>query len=292
MKLLSPACLIFLSAASAFAPVANRIVAPAGSISTSTRLFSSVSSALPDGVTKSVTKSGNGVPLRLGDVATVKYSCYVPKGDGPSSPFAKSAKQKVVIGDGVMIKGWEVALQTMEVGERSTVRVTDAGQYGYGSEGVPPFVPPGAEIEMDMEILDVEAGLDLSSLSTSDPLKPRTPGAIAAAYKSRQDQAAIEALNEKEGLEGLIEKAKNFYFFGFFEGETGERPPWFLRPSITFPLAFLIVGAAFYVSFVSGAITERGAQKTDELDEIIISSTGLQHSAILASAFLSTALRF
>ena len=79
---------------------------------------------------------------------------------------------------------------------------------------------------------------------------------------------------EKEGLEGFIEKAKNFYFFGLFEGETGQQAPWFLRPSITFPLAFLIVGAAFYVSYVSGAITERGASVTDELDEIILSSTG------------------
>ena len=74
-------------------------------------------------------------------------------------------------------------------------------------------------------------------------------------------------------MEGWIEKGKNFYFFGLFEGETGQKAPWFLRPSITFPLAFLIVGAAFYVSFMSGAITERGAQITDELDEIILSST-------------------
>jgi hypothetical protein len=75
----------------------------------------------------------------------------------------------------------------------------------------------------------------------------------------------------KEGFEGFIEKAKNFYFFGFFEGETGERAPWFLRPSITFPIAFGVVGAAFYISVVSGAISEKGAQVQDELDEIILS---------------------
>ena len=69
-----------------------------------------------------------------------------------------------------------------------------------------------------------------------------------------------------------MEKAKNFYFFGFFEGETGEQAPWILRPSITFPLAFLVVGAAFYVSLLSGAISERGASVKDELDEVILSS--------------------
>ena len=86
----------------------------------------------------------------------------------------------------------------------------------------------------------------------------------------RRAKAALTP--EKEGLEGWIEKAKGFYFFGLFEGETGQDAPWFLRPSITFPIAFAIVWAAFYVSFVSGAITERGAQVTDELDEIIIST--------------------
>jgi hypothetical protein len=76
-----------------------------------------------------------------------------------------------------------------------------------------------------------------------------------------------------EGVEAWIAKAKSFYFFGLFEGETGQQAPWFLRPSITFPLAFLIVGATFYVSYSVGGITERGAQITDELDEIILSST-------------------
>jgi len=268
-----------------FSPIARGAVRP---YKHNTRLFSST--ALPEGITKTVVKYGNGTPLGLGDVATVKYSCYVPSVDGLSVPFAKSNKQKVVVGDGLMIKGWELALQTMEVGEEATVRISDAAQFGYGSAGVPEFVPPNAEIEMDMKILDSEPGLDMTSLSTTDPLKPRTPGAIAAAYKVRQDQAA--EVEQKEGLEGWIEKAKGFYFFGFFEGETGQAAPWYLRPSITFPIAFLIVGATFYVSFSQGAITERGAQIKDELDEIIISNASLQHSVYLASAALPTMLKF
>lgn len=134
----------------------------------------------------------------------------------------------------------------------------------------------------------------------------------------------IEKQNEKEGLEGLIEKAKSFYFFGFFEGETGEQgmltsllenlklelltnsslpdyfmhyaillfgiiatfiwtfhlnlsaaffiiAPWILRPSITFPIAFAVVGLGFWVTYAVGGISERGAQVTDELDDIILS---------------------
>jgi hypothetical protein len=89
---------------------------------------------------------------------------------------------------------------------------------------------------------------------------------------------------EKEGLEGWIETAKGWYFFGLFEGETGEDAPWYLRPSITFPLAFLIVGAAFVVSFQFGAISERGAQSTDELDDLILTMSTNPAAAMLAMA--------
>ena len=76
----------------------------------------------------------------------------------------------------------------------------------------------------------------------------------------------------------MIEKAKGFYFFGFFEGETGEQAPWILRPSITFPIAFAIVGAAFYVAFAFGGIRERGTQVKDELDDIILSYDFVKNS--------------
>lgn len=89
---------------------------------------------------------------------------------------------------------------------------------------------------------------------------------------------------EREGFDGWLDKARNYYFFGFFEGETGEQAPWFLRPSITFPIAFVIVGATFYVAFAFGGIKERGAQITDELDEIILSSLGMNPAMTIAMA--------
>lgn len=89
---------------------------------------------------------------------------------------------------------------------------------------------------------------------------------------------------EKEGIEGWIETAKGWYFFGFFEGETGEEAPWYLKPSITFPLAFLVVGAAFVVSFTFGAISERGVQSTDELDDLILTFSGNPAAALLMTA--------
>lgn len=249
--------------------------------SSSTR---SAATSLPEGLLKTVSREGTGPPVQLGDIATIKYSCYVANA---KTPFAKSSAQKMVVGDGTMIAGWDPAVRSMRVGERSLVKITNPDTFGYGEVGVYPVVPSNADLELDLEILDSQAAtanIDFDSLAEADAT-PRTAADIAAAYQARQVAAASQEGPELEGLDLWIEKAKNFYFYGLFEGETGERPPWFLRPSITFPLAFLIVGAAFYVSFVSGAITERGSQTTDELDQIIMSSNNA--GAVIMSSVLT-----
>ena len=71
-----------------------------------------------------------------------------------------------------MVRGWDTALQSMTVGEKATVLVTDPERFGYGAEGIPPFVPPNAQLEMEIELLGAEDGADLATLATSDPLKP------------------------------------------------------------------------------------------------------------------------
>jgi len=258
----------------------NKISSISPITSTTTKLNSAPPGFTVEGLQKKIVKEGNGVPVRLGDIATVKYSCYLPAdGSGTTNaPFAKARDQKIVVGDGNMILGWEKAIRTMMIGERSIVRINNP-ELGYGMEGFPPLIPPNAEIELDLEILDAKlptANIDFDSLAMSDST-PRTANDIAAAYQVRQIKKARDMENtvQKEGLEAFIEKAKNFYFFGLFEGETGERPPWFLTPSITFPIAFLVVGVTFYISFAVGGITQRGLEAKDDLDDIILESSNI-----------------
>jgi len=183
-----------------------------------------------------------------------------------------------------MIPGWDMAIRTMAEGERASILISDP-QFGYGDAGVPGFVPSNAQIQIDLTVLDVEenAGFgiaagnggdaDLGAMGMDGPLnRPNTPGAIAAAYEQRMKEKAMDEPEELEGVEYWVAKIKGFYFFGLFEGETGQEAPWYLKPSITFPIAFLVVAAAFAVSVLGGAISERGMPTTDELDEIILSA--------------------
>lgn len=318
--------LFLVSTASAFSPIVSnsqtstRSARPRSSLS---KLYAT--QTLADGLSKSVLRQGDASqPLKFGDVATVTYNVYTPS---TKTTIAKSKSQKVVVGESVMIQGWEIGLSTMNVGEKAIIHITDAELYGYGKEGIPPVLGSMEHLDIELEVLGSEeqsrfgtgpgtAGGDVSAISgmtgsgdlgALDPMKPvslaffislfvclfvlpddklctdlslyktlffckqRTPETIAAAYAARQEQMIIEKKEEKEGLEGWIEKAKEFYFFGFFEGETGEDAPWILRPSITFPIAFAVVGLGFYITYAVGGISERGAQITDELDDIVLS---------------------
>lgn len=266
-----------------FSNPATRIVSPTSR--TATELFSTATKTLPDGVVKTVTAPGTGREIRLGDMIVAKYVC---KAEGVEQAFARANRQRFVAGDGTMVPGWDMALRTMREGERATVQVTDP-KYGYGERGVPPFVPPNAKLEFDIEVINIEDNGGMMTGDSSDLIamdgpinRPRTPGAIAAAYEQKMREKAMNAPAEKEGIEWAIDKVKSSYFFGLFEGETGQEAPWYLKPSITFPIAFLVVGLAFWLSLAGGAISERGMPTTDELDEIILSSNTIQ--AVVAVA--------
>lgn len=231
---------------------------------------------------KKIITAGTGETLSLGDIATVQYTCYAN-----SKLIARSLKQKMIVGDTAMIPAWDKALRSMSVGERAVIQVTDPS-LAYGAAGVASVVPPNAVLELDLYVTSAQsatANIDFDSLAMADNT-PRTASEIQAAFAVRQALRSNDVV--KEGFEGFLEKAKNFYFFGLFEGETGERAPWFLRPSITFPIAFAVVGAAFYVTLLGGGIYERGAPVRDELDELIVSNAIVQHAILLATSMMPT----
>ena len=177
-----------------------------------------------------------------------------------------------------MVPGWDAALRTMKKGERAVVRLTDpALGFGYGDRAKTMLQTLGVQdsesqqLEFDIDVKTVQLAaqaaqvfdMNFDAMALEDKT-PKTAAEIAEAYQVKMANKAPE----KEGIEGWIETIQNYYFFGFFEGETGEEAPWYLKPSITFPIAFAVVGAAFAVSLGVGAISEKGAQSIDELDMV------------------------
>lgn len=133
----------------------------------------------------------------------------------------------------------------MRVGEKALLTIQPS--FAYGRRGVPPVIPPNATLKFEIEILTVDNKTETETFAQDNPDIPRTPDQIAVAYMDKMAQKDTEA----EAKKGFFEK---FYFISPFKSQTGERPPWWLNPNITFVIVFAVVGAAFYVVVQNGGV--------------------------------------
>ena len=206
MKIISILTLLVAPTANAFSPISSSsststsmIHHPTRTMSTTrrstTNLYSSSTTTpsitLTEGLGKTILKQGNpNLPLKFGDIATVSYNVYIPS---TQTTISKSNKQKVVIGESIMIEGWEIGLSSMKVGEKSIIHIIDSDKFGYGKDGIPPILGSSEKLDIDIEVLDCEeqsrfgtgvggaAGGDVSAISgmtgsgelgALDPMKP------------------------------------------------------------------------------------------------------------------------
>lgn len=85
---------------------------------------------------------------------------------------------------------------------------------------------------------------DRTTVADSNPGVPRTADDIKAAYDKKM---AEKPKDTKSWLEKI-------YIISPFASQTGERPPWYLNPNITFVIVFVVVGIAFYAVVASGGV--------------------------------------
>ena len=90
------------------------------------------------GVVKEVISPGQGRRIEAGDILAIEYAASVK---GSKTPFAKGNKEQFIVKDGSLIKGWDIAIESMRIGEVSKISISNS--YAYGAKGVSPVIPPG-----------------------------------------------------------------------------------------------------------------------------------------------------
>eukprot|EP01124_Arcella_intermedia_P009582 TRINITY_DN16262_c0_g1_i2.p1 TRINITY_DN16262_c0_g1~~TRINITY_DN16262_c0_g1_i2.p1 ORF type:complete len:211 (+),score=49.00 TRINITY_DN16262_c0_g1_i2:114-746(+) len=114
------------------------------------------------GVVKEIMKAGEGSSKPAsGSEVTVHYVGRLPDGTQFDSSRDRNEPFKFKLGEGQVIKGWEEVVKTMKKGEIS--KVTLKPEYGYGSAGSPPKIPPDATLVFEIELLSWEEEKDLTS---------------------------------------------------------------------------------------------------------------------------------
>ena len=217
------------------------------------------------GVRKIMVAKGSGKKIEAGDILAVAFEAKTVES---GFVFAKAEKEKFAFADGSMIKGWDIGVGSMKVGETAKFMVKST--YGYGTKGVSPVVPPDADIELEVKILAwlgnqmapeslFQKDLDI------DPFIASSPEAIQAEYDDMQE--SFKDKYEGNILEIYWRRIKNISFgfggSGFFQSQSGERPPWYLNPNLTFPAMILFSIGTFGIVLLSGSIKEKGERAID-----------------------------
>ncbi|KAB8230380.1 FKBP-type peptidyl-prolyl cis-trans isomerase [Aspergillus alliaceus] len=110
---------------------------------------------------KDIIRPGNGVDYpKNGDMVTVHYHGYLydptrswNRGRRFDSSIKRGIPFKFQIGMGHVIKGWEVGILGMSLGEKALL--TFGPHYGYGDRGAPPFIPGNSTLVFNVELLAI-----------------------------------------------------------------------------------------------------------------------------------------
>mmetsp|Transcript_7452 Transcript_7452/g.10323 ORF Transcript_7452/g.10323 Transcript_7452/m.10323 type:complete len:229 (-) Transcript_7452:61-747(-) len=109
---------------------------------------------------KAVLKAGDKKSYpKKGDTVSVRYKGTLEDGkvfDQNVEPVKKKLPPplKFKVGTGKVIRGWDEALLTMSVGEKS--KITIEPEWAYGKKGIPDAgIPPNATLIFEVELLEI-----------------------------------------------------------------------------------------------------------------------------------------
>ena len=108
------------------------------------------------GVEKDIITEGDKTNYpKSGDMLTMHYTGTLQDGGKQfDSSVSRGKPFQFVIGIGQVIKGWDVGVMEMSLGEKSLLKITS--DYGYGERGAPGgVIPPNANLNFEVELLAI-----------------------------------------------------------------------------------------------------------------------------------------
>lgn len=108
----------------------------------------------PDGYRYYVMEQGEGAPVELGQTAVVHYTGWFTDGKKFDSSRDRGQPFEFSVGQGQVIRGWDLGVADMQVGERRLLVLPP--ELAYGERGYPGAIPPNSTLVFDVEVLDVK----------------------------------------------------------------------------------------------------------------------------------------
>jgi FKBP-type peptidyl-prolyl cis-trans isomerase len=98
-------------------------------------------------------EAGKGDPPKLQDTLTIDFATYLPDGSLVDSSELRGGSQRFPFAR-IAIPCWSQALQQMRPGAKA--RLSCPALAAYGEQGLPPLIPPGSAVRVDLTLVSVE----------------------------------------------------------------------------------------------------------------------------------------
>jgi len=83
----------------------------------------------------------------------VHYTGKLENGEVFDSSVTRGQPFECQIGVGQVIKGWDVGMMSMSIGEKAELTID--GEFAYGASGSPPKIPANATLVFEVELLKI-----------------------------------------------------------------------------------------------------------------------------------------
>lgn len=110
--------------------------------------------ALMEKLKITTTKQGTGEGAENCDKVTVHYTGTLKNGTKFDSSLDRGEPFPFTLGEGEVIKGWDLGLLGMKVGEKRKIEIP--ADLGYGEAGAPPVIPANSTLVFDVEMIKIE----------------------------------------------------------------------------------------------------------------------------------------
>jgi peptidylprolyl isomerase len=112
----------------------------------------------PSGLSYEDTKPGTGGLPKSGQTCVMHYTGWLwqngQKGNKFDSSVDRGRPFEFMLGRGMVIKGWDEGVATMQIGGKRTLLIPP--DLGYGARGAGGVIPPNATLLFEVELLSVK----------------------------------------------------------------------------------------------------------------------------------------
>ena len=107
-----------------------------------------------NGLKIEILREGKGEKVKSGDSVSVNYIGRLEDGTKFDSNFDRGVPFNFKIGAGQVIKGWDIGVLGMKIGEKRKLIIPP--DLAYGTRGIPGAIPPNATLIFEVELLKID----------------------------------------------------------------------------------------------------------------------------------------